>query len=95
MTIPGEVVKRGVFLYAGAVECDLCIARSSVHYGTGDAEDPPEVAEDLKRETYYVYYGSTTERGRFSAGGGAYPSLPEAVAAVEHAPGVGGVRWSE
>ncbi len=93
--IPGEVVKRGVFLYAGSVECDLCIARSSIHYGTGDPEDPPEIAEDAERETYYVYYGSTTERGKFSAGGGAYASLLDALAAIERALGVAGVRWSD
>ena len=92
--VPGAVVKKGTFLYSGAVECDLCIVLSPVRFGSGDYEDSPEFANDVESPTYYVYFGSTIERGKFNAGAGGYPSLSEAMAAVEHAAGIGPtVRW--
>ncbi|WP_119965670.1 hypothetical protein [Simplicispira lacusdiani] len=92
---PGErVVREGTFLYDLQIECDVRIVYSPIHYGTGDWEDPPEIQNDLEQDTYYVQYGSTTERGRFNAGGGGHRSLPEAMAAAEAAPGIGPtVRW--
>lgn len=67
---PNEtLVMEGTFLYDGIVECDVCVARSPIRYGSGDYEDPPEIYNDLERDTFYVYYGSTTERGRYTAGG--------------------------
>jgi hypothetical protein len=63
-------------------------------YGSGDYEDPPEVTNDLQRETFYIQYGSTAQRGVFNAGGTSYPSLAEAVAGAESAPGIGStIRW--
>lgn len=92
---PNEtLVMEGTFLYDGFIECDVCIVRSPIRYGSGDYEDPPEIYNDLERDTFYVYYGSTTERGRYTAGGGGYPSLEEAMAGAESAPGIGGsVTW--
>lgn len=92
----GTVVKSGTFLYNGITECDLCIILSPIRYGTGDCDDPPHIANDTEEKTYYLYFGSTTERGKFNAGGGGYPSVEEAVAAAECAPGIGAtVHWSE
>lgn len=89
-----SIVVEGTFLYDGEVECDVCIAYSPIRYGSGDYEDPPEIADDLAHDTYYVWYGSTIERGVFSAGGGGFPSIAEAKASVEAAPGIGHtVRW--
>lgn len=95
--LPHETsVKAGTFLYAGAIECDVRIVLSRIRYGSGDDEDPPEIANDLDRETYYVWYGSTTHRGVFNAGAGGYPSLAEAMLAAESALGVGSsLRWDE
>ena len=91
-----EVAKAGTYLYDGTVICDVRIVRSMIYYGSGDYEDPPEIADDQERETFYIQYGSTIERGNYSAGGGAYPTLCEAVAAVENAPGFGkSVRWND
>jgi hypothetical protein len=90
-----NIVKTGTFLYDDSVLCDVCIAYSSVRFGTGDREDPPDIAEDAEIDTYYVWFGSTTERGKYNAGGGGYPSLVEAIANVENRPGFGKtVRWS-
>lgn len=91
----GETIaKTGCFTYASKVTCDLRIIRSPIRYGSGDHDDPPELADDQSVETFYVEYGSTTERGTFTAGGGVYDSLEEAIAAAEAAPGIGdSVRW--
>jgi hypothetical protein len=91
-----NIVKTGTFLYDGSVLCDVCIAFSPVRFGTGDHEDSPDVSGDAKVATYYVFFGSTTERGRYNAGGGGYSSLEEAIANVEQRPSFGSsVKWSE
>jgi hypothetical protein len=94
---PNEtVVKEGTFRYAGEIECDIRIVHSPVQYGSGDSEDPPEVEDDIERSTFYIQYGSTTERGIFNACGGGFPTLAEAVAAAAASPGIGDtVRWSK
>jgi hypothetical protein len=89
-----NIVKAGTFLYDGSVLCDVCIACSSVRFGTGDYEDPSEISENIEIDTYYVFFGSTTKRDSYNAGGGSYPSLAEAVANVEGCPGFGkSVKW--
>lgn len=92
---PGNIVKVGTFLYDDSVLCDVCISVGPVRFGTGDYEDPPEISEDVVVDTYYIFFGSTTERGRYTTRGGGYPSLAEAIANVEARPGFGKtVEWS-
>ena len=89
------VVMEGTFLYDGTVVCDLRIVRRPTRFGTGDYEDPPEFRDDLVQDTFYLEYGSTTQRGVFSAGGGGHPSLSAAMAQAEAAPGFGStVTWT-
>ena len=89
-----EVIRAGIFLYDGKVSCDVVIVRGPICYGSGDYEDPPELADDHEQEMFYIHYGSTTERGRYNAGGGSHATLSEAIAAVEAAPGFGPtVKW--
>lgn len=92
---PGEtIVATGTFLYGDAVECDLRVVYGPIRYGSGDYEEEAEISSDSVMETYYVQYGSTTQRGFFSSGSGGYKSLAEARAAAEEAPGIGlTVRW--
>lgn len=92
---PNEIiVLEGVYLYADQVECDVRIVKSPIRHGTGDCADPPDIQNDTEHETFYVQYGSTTERGVFNAGGGMFSSLEQAILAVESALGIGGtVRW--
>ncbi|NRR32447.1 hypothetical protein HSX11_19965 [Oxalobacteraceae bacterium] len=91
-----EIVKTGTFLYDALVTCDVRIVRSPICYGSGDHEDPPEIADDHARETFYIQYGSTTERGRYTSGGRGYPTLSDAVDVVEGAPGFGSsVQWRD
>jgi hypothetical protein len=89
-------VKTGTFLYAAEVVCDICVVQSQVRYGTGDYEDPPEIANDIEAEAYYVHYGSTTQRGVFSAGSMAFPSLEQAVlGAAEQLGPHSAIQWCE
>lgn len=89
-----EVVKTGTFLYDGQITCDVVIVRGPICYGSGDYEDSPEFMDDHERETFYIHYGSTTERDRYNAGSGAYPTLLEAMAVLEVAAGFGPtVKW--
>ena len=89
-------VKRGTFLYAAEIECDIRIIRSQVRYGTGDDEDQPEIANDIEVESYYVHYGSTTQRGVFSAGSIAFPSLELAMlGAAEQLGPKRTIQWCE
>lgn len=89
-----EVIKTGTFLYDGQITYDVVIVRGPISYGSGDYEDSPEFADDHERETFYIHYGSTTGRDRYNAGSAARPTLLEAMAAVEAAPGFGPtVKW--
>ena len=93
--LPENIIKVGTFLYDDSVLCDVCISFSPVRFGTGDYEDQLEIGEDVVVDTYYVFFGSATERGCYNSGGGGYPSLAEAVANVEARPGFGKtVKWS-
>lgn len=89
-----NVVARGTFLYDDIVECDLCVVYSPIRYGSGDYEDLAEVENDIEVDTYYLWFGSTTERDRFNAGGGGFASLEAAKSNAEARPGFGkSVRW--
>jgi hypothetical protein len=74
-----KVVKTGTYLYAGEVVCDLRIVYRPTRWGSGDHEDPPEIANDLDCDSYYVEYGGTTQRGAFVSGGGCFDTLEEAM----------------
>ena len=80
MLLPDAVVIReGTFLYAECVVCDIRVLQSPMWYGTGDYEDPPEVADDRECICYYIQYGSTTERGRHNSGTGPFLTAEEAL----------------
>jgi hypothetical protein len=88
------VVKQGTFLYDAHIICDVRIVLAPLRYGTGDYEDSVEVRNDVGSSTFYVEYGSTTDRGTFNSGGGGFASIAEAVASVEATPGIGEtVKW--
>ena len=89
-----SVVKQGTFLYAGAIVCDIRILKTDLRPGTGDQEDPPAWRDDQEGEFFTIQYGSTTARGEFSAGGGWFASLEEAMDQARAAVGTnGGLNW--
>jgi hypothetical protein len=88
------VVREGTCLYDNSVECDIWIVHSPIQRGSSDYEDPPEIAEDIERDTFYIIYGPTTERGKSGSGGGGYRSIEEAVEHAQSDPGIGKtIRW--
>jgi hypothetical protein len=87
-----DVVKTGTFVYGGSVTCDVRIVRLAIRPGSGDDEDAPEDRDDQPGPWFFVEYGSTTQRGHFSAGGGYHRTLADAEAEVHRQ--VRGVKWS-
>jgi len=91
-----NIVKQGTFHYDSCVECDICVVYCATRFGTGDYDDPPEIQNDMAIDSYYLWLGSTTERGRYSEGGGCFNSLAEAIANAEARPGFGhSIKWNK
>jgi hypothetical protein len=94
-----SIVKQGTWLYAGSIECDMCIQYSPIRFGSGDCEDPPEIYNDVEVDTYYLWFGSTTERGQPNGvvgGGAGFSSIAEATNYAENIPGYGAsIRWKD
>jgi hypothetical protein len=84
-----KVVKTGTFLYDDTGLCDIRIVYRTICHGSGDWEDPPEMADDQHGEFFGVQWGSTTVRGVFNAGSGGGTSIQKAIAAAESMPGIG------
>jgi len=88
------IVRKGTFLYDGTIECDVRIIRSPIHFGSGDYEDPEEIQSDLEQDTFYIQFGSTTERGLFNTSSIGHLSIEEAMAEAVATPGIGRtIRW--
>jgi hypothetical protein len=85
--LDGQIVLEGTWLYAGTTRSRIVILRRDTWYGTGDREDPPEVADDREIETFEVRYDAAGDTGRFAAGGGQYLTLDAARARAEAACG--------
>ena len=83
------IVKQGTFLYADTVVCEIRIIKTNIRPGSGDYEDPPEIADDSAGEFYDVEFGSTTERGVYQSSIRGFETLNEALRAAESAPGIG------
>jgi hypothetical protein len=71
------VVRRGHWLYNGMVPCEVRIVRHNVLYGTGDAEDTPDIAEDRDVECYYLLFHTPVKEPDW-VGGGAALTLADA-----------------
>lgn len=74
--------KTGSWLYEGSTSCEVRIVRHHTLYGTGDYEDPPDIAEDRNVECFYVFYSTPAGVPKW-VGGGAALSLSDAVALAE------------
>ena len=78
------------------MDVSVNVPHTPVRYGSGNYEDPPETQNDVEQDTFYVEYGSTTERGVFNSGGSGYPSLADAMAQAESVPDIGStIRWKD
>ena len=92
LTDRGSVVVEGTWLYADHIRCRIAVVRRDIMYGSGDYEDPSEVAEDQTIETFEVLYTSPTNPEDLCAGGGQFRTLDEACAAARAACGAT-VHW--
>jgi len=75
-------VQSGTWLYAGTVPCEVRIVRHHMLCGSGDYEDPPDVADDREVECFYVLFHTPAGQPQW-VGGGAALSLAEAVSLAE------------
>lgn len=79
-----KIVKQGIMLYDNALEYSVIIVESSVLYGSGDFEDPPEIANDRESLCYYAWCDSPSRRNEFCSGWHtAFMSVDEAMNAIE------------
>lgn len=86
-------VKHGLWFYGGVTTCHVRIVRHHTLYGTGDADDPSELAADREMECYYVRYHGPAEARPWLDGGAAL-SLREAVFLAERRLGPV-VNWTD
>ncbi len=75
-------VKQGLWFFAGVTTCHVHIVRHHTLYGTGDADDPPELARDREVECYYIRFDKPHTPVPWQDGGAAL-SLREAVFLAE------------
>lgn len=82
-----KIVKQGILLYDHVLEYSVIIIESDILYGTGDFDDPPEIAEDRECLCYYIWCDSPHGRNEYCSGPfEAYMSVEEAMAAIEKEP---------
>lgn len=86
------MIRRGTWLYDGSVRREVRIIRQSTLYGSGDYEDPPDIADDRDCECFGVLFETATGGPPRFAGGGQFKSLEDATQHVEELL-VGGVEW--
>ena len=76
------LVKQGLWFYGGVTTCHVHIVRHHTLYGSGDADDPPELARDREVDCYYVRFDKPHAPAPWLDGGAAL-SLREAVFLAE------------
>ena len=86
-------IKQGLWFYGGVTPCHARIVRHHTLVGTGDADDPPDLANDRAVECFYVRFDHP-HTGPGWHDGGAALSLREAVFMAERRLGPL-VSWSD
>jgi hypothetical protein len=87
-------VRRGTWLYDNSVRSRVEVWRRTRRPGTGDHEDPAELANDQPGEWYEVLFAPAGGGTLGQAGGGYYPTLAEALERVRIVTN-GTVRWGD
>ncbi|MBA4260982.1 MAG: hypothetical protein C0443_02880 [Comamonadaceae bacterium] len=87
------LVKQGLWFYGGVTTCHVQIVHHHTLYGSGDADDPPELARDREVDCYYVRFDRPHEPAHWQDGGSAL-SLREAVFLAERKLGPV-VNWAD
>ncbi len=86
-------VKQGLWFYAGLTTCHVRILRHHTLYGTHEATDPPELANDRAVECFYICFDHP-HSGAVWRDGGAALSLREAMFLAQQRLGPV-VSWAE
>ena len=86
-------VRQGLWFYAGLTTCHVRILRHHTLFGTHEATDPPEVANDRAVECYYIRFDRPDACHQWLDGGAAL-SLREAMFLAQQRLGPV-VSWSE
>jgi hypothetical protein len=64
------IARVGFFLYDGTVRCPLRIVRTDFRPGSGDHEDPPEIADDQSGLRFRVDLTAAGDPNKWRVGGG-------------------------
>ena len=75
-------VKQGLWFRAGVTACHVRIVRHHVLFGSGEPDDPPELARDREQDCYYIRFDLPHAEPAWQDGGAAL-SLREAVFMAE------------
>ena len=89
----GPIVREGTWLYGESTAVGVRIRVSTIRYGTGDDEDPPDVRDDKPIAGFSIEWqraGGGGWNGGFST---EYETLESALGAVATAT-KGTVQWS-
>lgn len=89
-----KIVAIGEWLYDGIVPCRIVIIKEDMWPGSGDSEDPPEIADDRYVPCVSVWFESPPTKGMYNAGGGYYLAVDEAIRAVTNLIG-GEISWEK
>ena len=73
-------VLEGSWLYAGSVRVRVRLKRSPFTPGTGDHEDPPELAEDRPEPYFYFDFEAPGSPGVYNSCSPGFASPEEAIA---------------
>jgi hypothetical protein len=79
---PERIMASGTWLYDGTVPCRIVTQKEDLWPAFDDPEDDPN-AEDKVMPCVSVWFQSPGGEFQFSAGGGYYHTVEEAMAAVE------------
>ncbi len=88
-----QIVRTGIWLYDNVAPTQIRIVKRPFTLGTGDYEDPPEIADDRDAPCFVLVWGIPGVTGAFQtqAEGGQYPTLELALEAADGL--VPGVKW--
>ncbi len=90
MDIHEKIIKVGSAKYDNKTPYKIEILETNFKPGSGDYEDPPEIQNDHFGTFYQIKYYSPVD-STYTAGGGWYNSLNEAITAADKK--AGGIIW--
>ena len=85
------IIAEAEWLHDGGVPLRIRVHASPMYYGTGDYEDPTDIAEDSPGNFYILSRESAGTPGVFSVSGPNLESVDEVIATVERL--FPGARW--